>query len=282
MQEYKLKDGIIFYAATPETATADFIKIAQERNIEHINIISINGYGKGFVFNGKIKTDEYLAIPKNPVLLPFMIGMDAFQEIFEPARNPDKLPEATAMKLKGKSFYLDAGHGGDDSGAINSKFGLKEKIAALDVCLMLGEKLAANGATVFFSRLDNDTRPSLSKRASAANELNVTAFISIHLNSAENKSAQGIETLVYHLKGKAYDLAGIVQKNMVAATGWTNRGVKARPDLTVLKKTKMPAILCEIGFISNDAQAQKLFMPETQDKIAKAISKGIVAFYSEN
>lgn len=191
----------------------------------------------------------------------------------------DDAEEKPAMQtLKGKSFYLDAGHGGKDSGAVNDKLNLQEKHAALAICKKLGTLLEQRGAKVSYSR-EGDDYPSLTTRADIANALNVTAFISIHLNSAENKSASGIETLVYALKGTAFEIATLVQKNMVEATGWKNRGVKARPNLTVLKQTKMPAILIECGFISNDEEAKLLFSDTTQNELVNAISNGIIEFY---
>lgn len=286
MTRFRLKDGLEFFAATPETATAEFFQLARERYIDLVNITSDNGTdAKAFISGNKIfvQEGEHLIIPQDSRLQAFALSNVAFNKLFEPVGNSEQLPdppeEIIMPKLYGKSFYLDAGHGGEDSGAVNSTLGYKEKVAALDVCFMLGEKLAENGAIVYYSRYNNNTRPSLTARATSANNFNVTTFVSIHLNSADNKSAQGIETLVYALKGTAFELASIVQEKMVTATGWANRGVKARPDLTVLKKTKMPAILCEIGFISNHEQARELFKPETQVKIASAIAKGIEEFY---
>lgn len=193
-----------------------------------------------------------------------------------PEAKPELEPiEPTSKSLKGKSFYLDAGHGGKDPGAVNNNLGFEEKVAALEICLKLGERLIRNGATVFYSRT-TDIYPSLSQRASEANSLNATAFISIHLNSAESKSVSGIETLCYSNTGKAFELAEAVQSNLITATGFKNRGIKLRPDLTVLSKTKMPAILCEVGFVSNNEEAEKLFSSPYQSLIANAIKDGVV------
>lgn len=227
-------------------------------------------------------TDKALVKEYGPNLYKF-VGESDFEQDFElvsvsdstspiiptPVQNP---------RLKGKSFFLDAGHGGKDPGAVNDNFSLQEKIAALDICLKLGIQLEKQGADVYYSRTE-DIYPSLTDRATQANSKNVDAFISIHLNSAENKTASGIETLCYSNTGKGFELAEVVQAEMVTATGFKNRGVKIRPELTVLAKTKMPAILCEVGFISNDDEAKKLFDVAIQEKIAKAICDGVIEEY---
>lgn len=224
-------------------------------------------------------TDPSLIKNYGPNIYNF-VGESDFEKDFEPVSDSDDSKPSITIpvqnpRLKGLSFYLDAGHGGKDPGAVNDNLGLQEKIAALDICLKLGLELEAEGADVYYSRTD-DTYPSITARANQANSLNVTAFISIHLNSADNTSASGIETLVYATKGVAYELAGKIQKNMVDSTGWKDRGIKARPDLGVLRLTKMPADLIECGFISNDKEAQELFIPAIQNKISKAIANGII------
>lgn len=192
-----------------------------------------------------------------------------------PEPEPQPLPS-----LEGKYFYLDPGHGGSDPGAVNSKLGYQEKVAALAIAQELQNLLLSAGARVFLSRADNDTRPSLAKRAEQANFLSATAFISIHLNSAENKDASGAEVLVYKHNTQAHELAEAILTNLIAKTGFKNRGIKERPELTVLKKTKMPAVLVEVGFISNEKEARKLFDKEVQFSIASAIAAGIVEEYA--
>lgn len=190
----------------------------------------------------------------------------------------EDMPNEEGKKLVGKKFYLDAGHGGSDPGAVNNNLAFEEKVAALDICLKLGLLLERMGANVKYSRTI-DTYPSLTQRAREANNFKADAFISIHLNSAENKSASGIETLVYANTGITGKLASVVQSNMVKATSFKDRGVKVRPDLTVLKKTSMPAILCEVGFISNDDEARLLFSKKIQDGLAKAIADGVAEVF---
>lgn len=285
MSFYKVKNGIEFVAATPETADASFIHRASDLGFEIAQTTFPDEKPRACFINSKtnqvIIGNDYLVIISGSDIY-FAVPADAFRAIFELTTltsipTPPAQPDAPVVQsLKGKSFFIDPGHGGSDPGAINDNLGLQEKIAALEIALLLGKQLEAQGAAVYYSRTDNGTRPGLTQRANTANSLNVTAFISVHLNSAENKAASGIETLVYGNTGKAYELAEEVQANMVAATGFKNRGVKLRPDLTVLAKTKMPAILCEVGFVSNDDEARQLFTNPVQAKLASAIAKGVV------
>lgn len=195
-----------------------------------------------------------------------------YQVNFDPAPAPSN-------PLKGKSFYVDPGHGGTDPGAVNTILGYEEKVAALDIGLLLRKELEGKGATVYMTRVD-DRYPTLTWRTDQANAAKVDAFISIHLNSAADKTANGVETLVYKANsGVSGQLANVVQENLVAATGFRNRGVKSRPDLHVLKATKMPAILCEIGFISNDEEANFLFSALFQKEVATAIANGIIKVF---
>ena len=92
------------------------------------------------------------------------------------------------------------------------------------------------------------------------------------MNSADNKSASGIETLRYTSCGYVTKrLAADIQEKLVEAMEWKDRGIKERGNLYVLKHTKMPAVLCEVGFISNDEQCKELFEDYNQFKIAQAI-----------
>lgn len=288
MKQYETIGGIKVYASSPDDAKVEFCEEAEKYGIYLYEIrkfdpenIAFERCHKYFGYDHTPKMiasgDQILLLPKERLSYEdfgyAVIDKVIFEKFYKPIDDNQDLSMPN-NKLAGKSFYLDAGHGGKDSGAVNNNFGLQEKIAALDVCFYLGEFLEAQGAKIYYSR-DGDIYPSLTARANDANAKDVNAFISIHLNSAENKSASGIETLVYGLKGTAYELATKVQANMIQVTGWNNRGVKARPELTVLKKTKMPAILCEIGFISNDEQAKELFNTEVQKNIAFAIAAGI-------
>lgn len=162
-----------------------------------------------------------------------------------------------------------------DPGAMNGE--RMESVAALSISKMLGEKFEENGHDVVYTRTGGAPGLTLEKRCEISNKSKAGLFISIHLNSAESKKAQGIETLRYDNVGAmTKKIASSVQASLVKELGWKDRGVKERPNLYVLKHTKASAILVETGFISNEAECEKLFDPDTQDRIAEAIYNGVM------
>lgn len=165
---------------------------------------------------------------------------------------------------------IDPGHGGKDPGAVKGK--RYEKDDALRLALRVGKVLKANGLKVIYTRT-TDRYDSPSEKAQIANKNKADYFISIHRNSAGNGAANGAEVLVYATGGTRVEIAKSIQK-LFAKHGFADRGVKVNPKLTVLKNTTMPAVLCEVGFISN-AMDNKLFDTKL-NKYADCIAKGLM------
>lgn len=174
--------------------------------------------------------------------------------------------------------FIDPGHGGSDPGACNGAH--HEAVYALDIAKRLGTALERKGVKVRYTRTD-DTYVPIGARYDAANAWGADAFVSIHLNSAQ-PAASGVETLVYRGTGRAAHLAALVQEQVIGATHSKNRGVKARPDLGVLRGTDMPAILVETGFISNADECAKLATRDYRQAVAEAIARGICAWAGIN
>lgn len=170
------------------------------------------------------------------------------------------------------SIMLDAGHGGDrDPGAVYN--GRREKDDALRLTLAVGEILQNNGIDVQYTRT-TDVYQTPYEKAMEANNAGVDFFISIHRNSyPTDNEVSGVETLVYDLSGLKYQMAQDIN-DQLEAVGFVNLGVNARPNLIVLKRTKMPALLVEAGFINSDIDNQ-LFDDNFQD-IAQAIATGVL------
>lgn len=169
------------------------------------------------------------------------------------------------------SIMLDAGHGGRDPGAVYK--GRQEKDDALQMVLAVGEILENRGIDVQYTRT-TDIYETPYQKAMKANEAGVDYFISIHRNSypADN-AVSGVESLVYDLSGIKYEMAEDIN-DQLETIGFRNLGVKARPNLVVLKRTKMPAVLVELGFINSDTDNQ--IFDENFDAIALAIAEGIL------
>lgn len=175
------------------------------------------------------------------------------------------------------SIMMDAGHGGRDPGAVYN--GRQEKDDALRLTLAVGERLQNNGIDVEYTRT-TDVYETPYEKAMEANEAGVDLFISIHRNSfPSDNTAFGVESLVYDLSGLKLEIAESVNQQL-EAVGFRNLGVKARPNLVVLKRTRMPAVLIEVGFINSDTD-NRLF-DENFDDIALAIADGILDVLRDN
>lgn len=168
-------------------------------------------------------------------------------------------------------IMLDAGHGGRDPGAVYN--GRREKDDTLRLTMAVGAVLENNGVDVAYTRT-TDIYETPFEKAMEANAIGADLFISIHRNSfpADN-TAFGVESLVYDLSGLKYEIAQSINAEL-ETVGFRNLGVKARPNLVVLKRTKMPAVLVEVGFINSDID-NELFDNHFDD-IANAIATGIL------
>ncbi len=169
------------------------------------------------------------------------------------------------------SIMLDAGHGGRDPGAVYN--GRQEKDDTLALTLAIGEILQGHGIDVLYTRT-TDVYESPYQKAMEANEAGADFFISIHRNSSPTPNTySGVESLVYDKSGIKLQMAENINEQL-ESVGFVNLGVKERPGLVVLRRTKMPAVLVEAGFINSDTDNQ-LFDNNFND-IALAIAEGIL------
>ncbi len=169
------------------------------------------------------------------------------------------------------TVILDAGHGGSDFGAMYD--GRLEKDDNLALTLAVGDILAENGINVLFTRT-TDIYETPAAKAAEGNASGADYFISIHRNSSPIPNQYtGIESLVYNRNSTAANIAANINRNL-EAIGFANQGVNERKNLAVLRRTRMPAVLVEAGFINNDSD-NALFDAEF-DTIAQAIADGIL------
>lgn len=167
-------------------------------------------------------------------------------------------------------IVIDAGHGGYDPGATYQ--GRNEKDDTLNLALAVGEILRQDGYDVVFTRTE-DVYDSPSQKARIANESGADFFVSIHRNSSPTPNQyNGVQTLVYDNSGIKQTMAENVN-NELEKLGFRNINVPARPNLTVLRRTNMPAILVEAGFINSDVDNQ--LFDSKFNEIAEAIARGI-------
>ncbi len=168
------------------------------------------------------------------------------------------------------TIVIDPGHGGKDTGAV--KYGLRESDLNLTVSLKVAAKLKALGYRVVMTRT-SDRYLSLSSRAYIANKYPNSLFVSIHFNSATDRTAKGIETFYCSSKGKR--LADLVQYGIKRRIGSTkDRKVKYRR-FSVLRNTNNPAILTECGFMSNYTENRRMRSTWWKDQCADGIVEAI-------
>ncbi len=169
-------------------------------------------------------------------------------------------------------IVLDAGHGGTDYGAIRE--GVNEKDITLDITQRVDAILRSKGYRVSLVRSD-DTFVSLEDRVEFSENEGPEIFVSIHVNSAVSNDPNGIETHWYHDYSK--ELAEIIHKHMTKEVKANDRGL-FKSKFYVINHTTVPAVLCEIGFLSNDTERNELITESRKQKTAKAIAEGIMEY----
>lgn len=180
--------------------------------------------------------------------------------------------QTTQKHIDKKVVVIDPGHGGSDPGATRAND--QEKTLTIDIANKVVRNLKKHGAVVYMTRSD-DTFVSLSDRVDFSNNKAPDLFVSIHINACEQASVHGVETHYY--KDDSLDLAKYIHKSIMASSNQPNRGVfKSR--FYVIRHTTAPAILLELGFISNEAEREMLKDPHYQEKVAESITEGIINY----
>lgn len=188
--------------------------------------------------------------------------------------------------IKGKRITIDPGHGGSDPGAIGLK-GLKEKEGTIEMARYLKERLEKRGAIVTLTR-DGDydvfgsrasTRQELQARVDISSVTKADIFISIHHNANDNRKVGGIGTYYYPKSKYDEKLARCVQAGMTKSVSLSDYGVR-QANFYVIKRSLMPSVLVEVGFISNPDEEKLIKSRWFQKRIAKAICEGIEDYFS--
>lgn len=180
-------------------------------------------------------------------------------------------------------IYIDQGHNPRNPNAGAEGNGLREQ----DLVFPIGIELAAllNADPRFEARLSRPTATttigtsnssSLRLRVQDANSWGADYFISLHTNAAESAAASGSEGFAFSSPSAAFSLGTDILESMTAVTGLRNRGMKVRTNLYVLRKTAMPAVLIELGFITNTRDA--FLMRDEPELFARGIYNGIVNY----
>lgn len=180
-------------------------------------------------------------------------------------------PAACRANSKRK-IVIDAGHGGQEPGAMRA--GLYEKNITIDIAQRVKSYLQLSGYNVVMTR-EGDESVSLKQRTIITNDECPDAFVSIHINSSENPNITGLETYYYTPQSKG--LAKSVHTKLVNNLNSPDRGIRTAR-FYVIRNTVVPAILAEVGYLSNDAERNDIISEERKDITARAIANGIINY----
>jgi N-acetylmuramoyl-L-alanine amidase len=178
---------------------------------------------------------------------------------------------AASAQTRYTTIVIDAGHGGFDRGGIPGQR-VSEKAMNLDVALRLKPLLERAGYNVILTR-STDVFVPLGTRVAIANSYPNAVFVCIHFNSASRSGANGIETYFYSTESAP--LAASIHSSVVGGAPSENRGVRRR-GYFVLRRTTVPAVLVECGFLTNPAEAQHAQDNTYRQKLAQEIARGIL------
>lgn len=200
------------------------------------------------------------------------------------------------MPVTDKTIILDAGHGGIDPGAMSNDKSILEKDINLEIVKKIKELIEASGGTVILTRKtdvslyeegkNKTTRQkyneNLKNRKKIIEQSQADMFVSIHLNAFSDPKYYGAQTFYPMGKEDSKVLAKMIQEELKRVVDDTNnREIKSREDIYLIKDNKIPSILIECGFLSNDKEAKLLADEEYQEKIAWAIYVGIQKYFNE-
>ena len=173
------------------------------------------------------------------------------------------------------TIVIDAGHGGHDRGGMPGQR-VPEKEYALDVAKRLDSALRRAGLRTVMTR-KGDYFVTLSDRCNISNACSRAVFVSIHFNGAANYDASGFEVYFYRGRESA-TLADRIYRKLISSTGSPGRFVRPRP-LYVLRHSRYPAVLCELGFLTNRDEAGRIATAAYRQRLAEAIASAIVSRY---
>jgi N-acetylmuramoyl-L-alanine amidase len=183
------------------------------------------------------------------------------------------LTRGTVDAVPFSTVVIDPGHGGFDRGGIRSNI-IPEKGVALDVARRLRNYLAEAGFRTVMTR-SGDTFVTLDHRVGRANAQRRAIFVSIHFNSARRRGANGIET--FYASARARKLASLIQRYAMKTTSGENRGIK-RAKFYVLRRSRIPAVLIECGFLTNPGDARRASRAAWRDQLARQIARAIIRY----
>jgi N-acetylmuramoyl-L-alanine amidase len=239
----------------------------------------IQALGPGAV--GRVYAEEVRHSPVGVRLLIWLNGSVAAPfNVLSNGRDGSIVLEFTRSQvLRGKRIILDPGHGGNDPGCI-SYSGLYEKDLTISVAKRLAPKLEGSAAQVIMTRSGDDTID-VYKRTALANYAGGDIFVSLHMNSFRTSQKSGVEVYYYSNAAQAKRLATAVHARLLEKTGFSDSGVRIA-QFVVLRGTSMPAVLCEMGYLSNPDNERFLINEGFHEILAEALYQGICDYFGRS
>ena len=207
----------------------------------------------------------------------------AFSELFERQLSKIEKPkkkqskDQVSSKIKNKVVIIDPGHGGLDTGALRGS--VLEKDITLQIASKVRELLLERGMKKVVMTRSGDTTLSLAERVDIANSKKADIYVSIHINASVKSEIKGIETHYYTERG--YEVAQVIHKELMENVNAEDRGL-FKSKFYVINHTEAPAVLLELGFISNEQERNSLTSQKRQTNSAQAIADGIINYLMEH
>ena len=196
--------------------------------------------------------------------------------IIKPAKKVKDTSKA-AKKIRNKTVIIDPGHGGNDTGAMRGN--VLEKDLTLEIALKVKEILKEKGMNNVIMTRSTDKTLSLNDRVEIANNNKADIFVSIHINASVKSEINGIET--HYCSNSGYKVAEIIHKQLTENVAAADRGL-FKSKFYVINHTEAPAVLLELGFISNERERNSLTSDKRQTDSAQAIAEGIIDYLTEH
>lgn len=220
----------------------------------------------------------------------FMILILLLAGLVAVSRNLKEYVSGNKIKRAENTVIIDAGHGADDPGKIGVN-DAKEKDVNLKIAKKVKKMLEKKGVKVVMTREDDTTLAKdgqgsqkiqdMKARVELINKTAPQLAVSIHQNSYHEESIHGAQVFYYTHSAEGEKMAVTMQKAMLAVDKENHREAKADDGYYLLRRTKVPTIIVECGFLSNYEEAQKLIEDEYQKEVAKAIVQGILSCLKE-
>ena len=258
----------------PNTVFSETFGYEHTLNVQNSGDLPVVGYPD-------VSLIRYALFSDSPSTVRVVINLTSAKNYTVSTENPglifvdlnatDSVPAPEIGSSGKKVVVIDAGHGGGQSGAV-SITGKYEKALNLSIAQKVEALLKKEKSIDVVMTRSDDSTMSLSDRTKIANNLKSDIFVSIHGNSNPSSSPNGTET--YYTRETSIQLANVIHKHLAKATGLKDRGVK-NGNLHVTRETKMPAVLLEIGFLSNKGDESQLYNEGFQNRVAQGIVSGI-------